>query len=219
MKKSVLNIAVLFVWLFMPLLAQAKQEVSPDQLVKNLFATVNERLHKDQEKIALDRAYLVDIGNEILGPYVSFETMAKQILGKNWRKITPDQRQRYIDAFRQRVSTSMVSQYNPDKKYDLEVTSSRTNDKGDRAAVGSVVTDRSSGEKYNISYKMFIDRKTNLWQVYDVVVEGISVLQSFKTAGAEDFTRNGIEHMIAQLQSAESTVADSKPAAAQAKQP
>ena len=183
--------------------AFAKNDISPDQLINNLFVEINNRINQDQEKIAADKTHLITIGDEVLAPYVSFETMAKQILGKNWRKITPEQRVRYTNAFRQRVSVSLVSQYDPNKKYLLEVTGSRENDKGDRAAVSSVVTESSTGSKYNISYKLFVDRKSQNWQVYDVVLEGVSVLQSFKTASAEDFKNNGIEYMIAQLQNSE----------------
>ncbi|MCG8537537.1 MAG: ABC transporter substrate-binding protein [Pseudomonadales bacterium] len=180
--------------------AFAADTSAPDKLISSLFEGVNERLKQDADKIAADRNHLIVIGDELLAPYVSFETMSKQILGKNWRKISPDQRKRYTEAFRQKVSFSVVSQYDPTKKYDMEVTGQRLNDKGDRAAVSSVVTDLSNANKLNISYKLFKSRKTNNWQVYDVVVEGVSVLQSFKTASAEDFKRNGIEYMIAQLQ-------------------
>ena len=185
--------------------AFAADTSSPDKLISSLFEGVNERLKQDADKIAADRNHLIVIGDELLAPYVSFETMSKQILGKNWRKISPDQRKRYTEAFRQKVSFSVVSQYDPTKKYDMEVTGQRLNDKGDRAAVSSVVTDLSNANKLNISYKLFKSRKTNNWQVYDVVVEGVSVMQSFKTASAEDFKRNGIEYMIAQLQNEKDT--------------
>lgn len=192
--------------LWVPSAMAVEGDAEPDTLITSLFDTVNKRLTDDQDKIAADKTHLILIGDEVLAPYVSFETMAKQILGKNWRKITPDQRTRYTEAFRQRVSLSMVSQYDPAKTYNLEVTGSRKSDKGDRAAVNSVVTDVKTGTKHNISYKLFADRKSKKWQVYDVVVEGISVLQSFKTASAEDFKQNGIESMINQLKNAETTV-------------
>ena len=143
-------------WLFIVSLfwtanVQAEEPQAPDKLVQSLFEDVNQRLQKDADLIAKDKDHPIEIGNEILGPYVSFETMAKQILNKNWRKITPEQRTRYTDAFRQRVSVTMVSQYDADKKYDLDVTGSRFNTNGDRAAVSSVVTDVSAAKKHNIS--------------------------------------------------------------------
>ena len=210
MVKSIQRVGQFFIALLVVVMgvssgAFAADTSSPDKLISSLFEGVNERLKQDADKIAADRNHLIVIGDELLAPYVSFETMSKQILGKNWRKISPDQRKRYTEAFRQKVSFSVVSQYDPTKKYDMEVTGQRLNDKGDRAAVSSVVTDLSNANKLNISYKLFKSRKTNNWQVYDVVVEGVSVLQSFKTASAEDFKRNGIEYMIAQLQNEKDT--------------
>lgn len=215
MVKSIQRVGEFFIALLVVVMgvssgAFAADTSAPDKLISSLFEGVNERLKQDADKIAADRNHLIVIGDELLAPYVSFETMSKQILGKNWRKISPDQRKRYTEAFRQKVSFSVVSQYDPTKKYDMEVTGQRLNDKGDRAAVSSVVTDLSNANKLNISYKLFKSRKTNNWQVYDVVVEGVSVLQSFKTASAEDFKRNGIEYMIAQLQNNEKDTPESE---------
>ena len=173
---------------------------TPDALVSEIFEKVNQELKENEAKIREDKFFLKTLAESLLSPYVSFETMSKQILGKNWRKITPDQRVRYTEAFKNRVSLTMVNQYDPNREYDFKVTGARTNQQGDRAAVATEVVDKSNGTKYNISYKMFVDRQTKNWQVYDVAVEGVSVLQSFKTASAEDFKRNGIEYMIAQLE-------------------
>lgn len=197
--KRGLLVGLLAVFAF-PALAAGKAEViPPDQLITNLFNEVSQRIRQDEARIAEDKTHLVTIGDEMLVPYVSFETMAKQILGKNWRKITPDQQKRYTVAFKERVSSSIVAQYDPSKDYLLEVSGYRTNDAGDRAAVNSELMEKQSGKKYQVSYKLFIDKKTKRWQVYDVAMDGVSVLQSFKTASAEDFKRNGIEYMIAQL--------------------
>ncbi len=200
--KRIITNAILVSLLLVALVmtTQVRAEVmAPDKLIVKLFDDVNERLNKDKEKIAEDKTYLIQIGNEMLVDFVSFETMAKQILGKNWRKITPDQRSRYITAFQDRIASTVVQQYNPERTYGLEITGSRVNDDKTRAVVSSIVTDKSTGEKFNIAYKMFFSRKTDNWQVYDVVAEGVSVLQSFKTASAEEFKNNGIEFMIAQL--------------------
>ena len=129
--------------------------IPPDQLITNLFHEVTNRVQQDEDKVNADKTHLIAIGNELLVPYVSFETMAKQILGKNWRKISAEQQKRYTEAFRERVSTSIVNQYDPAKKYDLKVTSSRQNEAGDRAAVNSEVFERLTGKKYLISYKLF----------------------------------------------------------------
>lgn len=182
--------------------AQAAAPVAPDKLITNLFNEVTARIQQDEARIKADKHHLATIGEELLVPYVSFETMARQILGKNWRKITPDQQKRYSAAFKERVSSSIVAQYDPAKEYLLAITGTRANDSGDRAIVNSDVTEKNTAKKYQISYKLFMDAKSQRWQVYDMAVDGISVLQSFKSASAEDFKRNGIEYMISQLEKA-----------------
>ena len=172
----------------------------PDKLIAQLFDEMNQRLQTEKQKVAADRQLLVQIGEEVLGPYVSFDKMAMQILGKNWRKITEDQQIRYTAAFKNRVSYAMASQYDPEQSYVLEVTDSKFDDRGVRALVKSEVVNKSSGKKYLIDYKFFYDKKTQNWMVYDVIVEGISMLQSFKTASNEEMSRNGIESLIAQLE-------------------
>ena len=176
------------------------ESTQPDKLITQLFDEMNQRLQTEKEKVAADRHLLVQIGEEVLGPYVSFDKMAMQILGKNWRKITEDQQNRYTSAFKNRVSYAMASQYDPEQTYALEVTDSKFDDRGVRALVKSEVVNKSSGKKYLIDYKFFLDKKTGNWMVYDVIVEGISMLQSFKTASNEEMSRNGIESLIAQLE-------------------
>ena len=201
-KKPLRQISALILLLLSAWMVHAAEASAPgpDKLIVQLFNEVSGRIKQDEQKIQEDKGHLVLIGEEVLVPYVSFETMAKQILGKNWRKITPDQQNRYTHAFKDRVSSAMVAQYDPGKEYQMDITGFRTNDTGDRAMVNSEVTEKKTGQKYQISYKLYQDKKTSKWLVYDVAMDGVSVLQSFKTASAEDFKRNGIEYMIAQLE-------------------
>lgn len=180
--------------------ATVTKGVEPDALINQLFAEMNGRLQESREKVAADRKLLIDIGEEVLGPYVSFDKMAKQILGKHWRKITKDQQSRYTAAFKNRVSYAMASQYDPEQEYSLNVSGSKFNKKKNKSLVKSSVVNETSGKKYLIDYKLFYNKKQDNWQVYDVIVEGVSMLQSFKSASNEQMSRKGIEFLIAQLE-------------------
>lgn len=180
--------------------ATVTEGVEPDALIMQLFDEMNSRLQESKEEIAADRTLLVSIGEEVLGPYVSFQKMAMQILGKHWRKITPDQQTRYTAAFKNRVSFAMASQYDPEQEYALDLKGMKFNNKKNKSLVKSSVENRSSGKKYLIDYRLFYSKKNKNWQVYDVIVEGVSMLQSFKTASNEQVSRKGIEFLIAQLE-------------------
>ncbi|PCJ44912.1 MAG: hypothetical protein COA99_06350 [Moraxellaceae bacterium] len=171
----------------------------PGVMVNLLFDEMNAQILFDKDKIEADKGHLLALGHRVLSPYVSFDKMAKQVLGKHWRKITKDQQQRFIEAFKARVSVAMATQYDPNKKYTLDVIGERRNKKGDRALVKSKVREIGGASNYAISYKFYLGKKTKVWRVYDVIVEGISILQSFKSASAEEIKKNGIEKLIEQL--------------------
>lgn len=84
--------------------------------------------------------------------------------------------------------------------YDLEVSGYLTNEKKTRSSVKGEVSESDGAEKFIVSYRRYLDQKTNCWNVYDLVSEGVSILRSFKSASAEDYKRNGIEYMIAQME-------------------
>lgn len=180
--------------------AYALQADTPDSTIDQLFVEMNERLTAEKEAIAKDRNRLVEIGEEVLGPYVSFDKMAMQILGKHWRKLTPDQKKRYVKAFKNRVSYAIASRYDPKEKYDLKLKGARYSRDKRKSLVKSQVANQNTGKKYLIDYKLFFDKKTSKWRVYDVVAEGVSVLQSFKSASNETMARQGIESLIKQLE-------------------
>lgn len=176
---------------------------SPDQLIVTLFNESTSRVKQEQESVKKDRNRLISLGEEIVVPYVSFEKMSKQILGKYWRTISPDQQQRFTLAFKQRVSSTLVERYDPEKEWSLKILGSRVSPDGKIALVNSEITDETAAKKYLISYRFFMDPKTGKWMVFDVIVEGISVLSSFQTAAAEEMRRGGIEKLISQLESGE----------------
>lgn len=177
--------------------------VAPDQLITSLFNESIARVKQEQEAVKKDRNRLISLGEEIVVPYVSFEKMSKQILGKYWRTITPEQQQRFTQAFKQRVSMTLVERYNPEKEWALKILGSKTSPDGKIALVSSEITDVTTAEKYLISYRFFLDPKTGKWMVFDVIVEGVSVLSSFQTAAAEEMRRGGIEKLISQLEKGE----------------
>ncbi len=198
--KHCAQMVVAILWVCSSISVNAGEHDVPSDLVAALFVEMNTKLQDDQKLIEENREHLLVLGEEVLGPYVAFQKMAKQVLGKNWKKITEDQQQRYSEAFKNRVSLAMVSQYDPTKKYSLKITGERKNKKGNRAVVKSIVNQIGGASSYAIDYKLYMNKKVKNWQVYDVIVEGISVLQSFKSASADEIKKNGIEKLIEQLE-------------------
>jgi len=179
-------------------LAHAESSNQPDQIMLELHATMIKALNRDAEKIAADRKHLLVLADEIVSPHVDFEKMSKLILGKHWRTMNPQQRQRYLSAFKTKVGQSMLALYEPNQQYDLKILGSRLNKKKTKSMVKSQISEKNTGKSYRADYRAHF--KANRWLIYDVAVDGISVLQSFKTASASEIEQNGVDALLAQME-------------------
>ena len=71
----------------------------PQQLVEQVSTDLLKAIDADRAVLAKDPAKLRAVVDRILLPTFDAEYSARLVLGKHWRTATPDQRQRFIDAF------------------------------------------------------------------------------------------------------------------------
>lgn len=131
-------------------------------------------------------------------PHVDVDYAAQQVLGKNWRTATPDQRKRFVSAFYK----SLLQTYGDAL---LDFTGDRMKVlpfKGDPAAArADVKTEikRSNGATVAVSYTLRKDT-AGVWKVWDVVIEGISYVKSFREDFGLKIDQNGIEALLKDLE-------------------
>ena len=121
--------------------------------------------------------------DEILLPHFDTDYSARLVLGKHWRNATPEERQRFIDAFYQsllRNYGSALAEFTADRMTVLPF-------RGDLASGQATVkteVKRSNGTRVPVNYTL---RSTPAgWKAWDVTIEGISYVRNFRNdVGAE----------------------------------
>jgi phospholipid transport system substrate-binding protein len=133
-------------------------------------------------------------------PHFDTQRSAQLVLGKYWRTATPEQRQRFIDAFYHSLLTNYGSAL-------AEFTSDRlkiypTNVAPD-AHVATVRTDvkRDNGDRVSVNYYMV--RTPQGWKAWDVVIDGISYVNSYREDFGAQIEQQGIDAVIKRLNSGE----------------
>jgi phospholipid transport system substrate-binding protein len=121
--------------------------------------------------------------------------MAKLILGRDhWPKLSPENRQEYMELLEHQVLSTFFD------KLDLLAGTEASVADAVAAASGrfSVSTEVSfQGERYVMVYKVY--SKKQAWRIYDVEIEGISLIRSYGTQ-YKDFLRNAtIDDLLAKL--------------------
>ena len=135
-------------------------------------------LDANRAMYAKDPAKLDSLVANVLLPNFDSEYAARLVLGQTWRTATPEQRKRFVDAFYH----SLLRNYG---NALLNFTANNfvilpyKGDPGDTQATVRTEVKKSTGEKVPVNFSL---RKTDAgWKAWDVVIEGISYVKSFRT--------------------------------------
>jgi phospholipid transport system substrate-binding protein len=134
----------------------------------------------------------------VLLPNFDTEYAARLVLGQTWRTATPEQRKRFVDAFYH----SLLRNYGAalvNFTADRFVILPYQGDPNDVMATVRTEVKRESGQKVPVNFSL---RKTDgVWKAWDVVIEGISYVKSFKTDFGSEIQQKGLDEVISRLES------------------
>jgi phospholipid transport system substrate-binding protein len=182
--------------------------MGPQELVENSAKRMLTELDAHRAMYKSDPAKLDALVGDVLLPYFDTEYSARLVLGQTWRTATPDQRQRFVAAFYH----SLLRNYGAAL---VDFTGDRFNvlpykgDPSDTTATVRTEVKRSSGEKVPVNFSL---RKTpDGWKAWDVVIEGISYVKSFRTDFSSEIQQQGLDEVITRLETEGKVGAHSAP--------
>jgi phospholipid transport system substrate-binding protein len=162
-------------------------QASAEGMLKDLDAN-RDAYRKDPTKVNA----LVD---KWLLPHFDTAYSARLVLGKHWRDASEDQRKRFVNAFYQSLlrnySTALVD-FTSDKMKFLPAQVD-----GENATVRTEIK-RSNGSRIPVNYSL---RKTSEgWKAWDVVIEGISYVKSFREDFGAEIDQKGLDAVIKRIE-------------------
>ena len=196
-----------------PAQADDAAQLMPDALVKKVAQDLLKELDTQRAQLSKDPAGMRRLVDTYLLPYFDTEYAARLVLGKYWRDATPEQRKRFVDGFYK----SLLDNYG---QALLDFTADRLNilpfhgDASSTDAVVKTTVNRSNGQSIPVNYTLH--KTPSGWKAWDVQIEGISYVRSYKNDFAGEIERNGLEAVIKKLESGQAPVgphADKKNAA------
>ncbi|GAB6034516.1 MlaC/ttg2D family ABC transporter substrate-binding protein [Galenea microaerophila] len=174
-------------------------QTDPVKLVQTLSQTVITQLNAQREELSNHPQKIKAFANQYILPYVDTEKMARYVMGRYWRIATPAQQKAFVHEFTVTLLRSYANSMLNLKIKSFEVTGvSPEGSRGDRVIVSSQVV-QADGNVSKVQYRAFQDRKTHLWKLYDVVIEGVSMLLNYRKTYATAFQQKGIEGVISEM--------------------
>jgi len=176
--------------------AQEINEQNPYELVKGVASKTFDRIKANQEAVKADPEMLRTIMEEELVPHIDYKFAAFMVLGKHFKSVPQEKMGEYITVFRQYLITSyaVAMGYYDNQTVQFEPESSFSDKKS--VTVRAVVQDPKRPE-IKIAFKVRKDSKTNEWKAYDMVAEGISMLNSKRSEFESILRQDGIDAVIA----------------------
>jgi phospholipid transport system substrate-binding protein len=178
--------------------ATAIDNSDPVKLIEMSANTMVAELEARRAELRKDPAKLAALVDRVLLPNFDVDHAARLVLGRHWRNATPEQRQRFIGAFYGSLMNNYgdaLIEFTGDR---IKVLSSPVAADATSATVRTEVR-RSNGQKVPVNYTL---RKTDSgWKAWDVVIEGISYVKSFREDFGAEIDQKGLDAVIQRLES------------------
>ncbi len=186
--------------------AVADEITPPDVLLKQTSDEIIEILKAKSDQLKDDPALVYDLVNEYILPHLDEVTIAKLALGKNWRKASREQKIEFIDEFKMLLIRTYGKSLSEFSDQTIRYFPVHINDGTDKVVVRSEVLQRG-GPPIPVSYRM--RKKDNGWKVYDLSIDGVSLVTSYRGTFAQEIRKGGMDGLLKMLKDKNTVVSSS----------
>jgi phospholipid transport system substrate-binding protein len=187
-------LCVLF--LLLPLgAASATQE--PIAMLKGVTDSVLAQLrsHQGELKAHPDRIY--SIAEHLIIPHVDFIEMGRWIAGRNaWKKATEPDQQAFIAAFKTLVVRTYATSLLQYTDQTVEFMPLKSSTEKERLQVTSYV---NGGDRGPIKMDYRLIKQEDNWLVYDIIIEGVSLLKGYQAQFSADVRQQGLNYVTRKI--------------------
>ena len=173
-----------------------RADPGPVELLQTVTDQVLEIVRQDPDILG-DQARLRSIADELILPHIDFETLSRWVLGKHWRRATPEQRKRFIALFREMLLNSYLRSVTGYRDNTVQFLPERPGQKAGRALVDAEVT-QPNGPPIRAEFRLH--RVGSQWLIYDVAVEGISLVATHRSSFSREISNTGIDGLLSRLE-------------------
>lgn len=170
-------------------------DVAPDVLVKETTNEVLTLLKQDKD-LSTNRKKLLNLIEAKVLPHFDFARMTRIAAGRNWRDATPDQQTRLVNEFRSLLVNTYSGALGSYKNQAFDFLPLRAAP-GDTDVTVKAKIIQQGRESIPLDYSM--SKTANGWKVYDISVDGVSLLVNYRSSFTQEIQAGGIERLIKTL--------------------
>ena len=157
--------------------------------IKQMFVILNDEELKAPGRAEERRQQL----EKVIGNRIAYDEMARRSLGPQWAQLNEEERQEFVRLYAQLLRDTYSSRF--DRYSDEKVEFLQETLQGDYAEVRTRLT--SSKFNLDVDYRML--QRAGDWRVYDIVVDGISLVHSYREQFTKIIRTYSYEELVSKL--------------------
>jgi phospholipid transport system substrate-binding protein len=186
---------IAFLAALLPAIALAQE--APDALVKRIADELVAIIKSDKDLQAGNSRKVVELAEQKVLPHFDFARMTRLAVGRNWAQASDPQKEALTKEFRTllvRTYSTSLSQY---RNQTIEVKPTKIAAQDTEATVRTAVL-QQGGPPIPIDYAM--EKTDSGWKVYDVIIDGASLVTTYRGSFNDQIQKGGIDGLVKTLQ-------------------
>ena len=123
-----------------------------------------------------------------------FDAMSQRTLATNWKKATAQERDKFIHLFSQLIENTYIGKIEAYTNEKVEYPGEKV--RGKKALVETLII--AANADIPVDYKLY--KKGDDWLVYDVIIEGVSLVSNYRSSYQEIVKKEGFDGLLAKMQ-------------------
>jgi phospholipid transport system substrate-binding protein len=171
-------------------------EVAPDVLVKTTAEDVLQIVKNDKDIQAGDQKKIFALAEEKILPNFNFERVCRLVLGKHWNQASKEQQDAFQTEFRSLLLRTYATALSKYRNQKIEYKPLRANPGDTKVTVKTEVI-QPGGPPIAIDYSL--EKFANGWKVYDIVIEGVSLVTNYRSQFSNEIRQSNLDGLIKKL--------------------
>lgn len=176
--------------------ARAADVLPPDTLARNVTDEVLRILRADKDVAAGNQKKVVELIETKIAPHFEFTSMTKLAMGRNWSQANTEQKRTLTEHFRTLLVRTYTTAFTQYRNQSVEYRALKLAPDETDVVVKSLIK-QPSGQPVSVDYRM--EKTDRGWKVYDVKIEGISLVENYRNTFNSEIQKNGVEGLIKSL--------------------
>jgi phospholipid transport system substrate-binding protein len=172
------------------------QELAPDQLVQKITDDVLAAIKSDKQLAGGDKQKALKLAEEKVLPYIDFEQATRLAVGRAWSQASPEQKKKLVTEFRNMLVRTYSNAIEAYQGQTLKVLPARGKQDPEDTVVRTQFV-RAGGQPLTIEFHM--RQADKAWKVYDIVVEGVSLVMTYRSEFDAVVKQEGLDGLIKRL--------------------